>query len=52
MIGPIIRDSSPFKTIDKPVAAGSFSKETHFGMINDWKTAFEPFDKPKIIETP
>lgn len=52
IIGPIIKDSNPFKTMDKPFAAGSFSSETYLGIINDWKTALEPFDKPRIIEAP
>lgn len=51
MIGPITIDNIPFNTMDSPVAAGSFSKLTYLGMINDWKTALEPLHKPKRIET-
>lgn len=52
MIGPIIKDNSPLRTIDKPVAAGSFSKVTYLGIIKDWKTALAPLESPSTTETP
>lgn len=49
--GPMIKDKIPLETIDKPVAAASFSLLTNFGMITDWNTAFIPLARPKMADT-